>query len=150
MLLKLEMMKQIEISNLRVDGIVETCINVAEINRAREFYQFLFNFEAMVSDERFCALRAGPDVLLLFTQGGSNDPVAIRGGISLRMRHAALATSPLPFPRTRSRLGERDCVSAESKLNRKFSGSEAVPVCIFRDPDANLLELATPGVWPNY
>src|SRR5882724_2605894 len=49
---------------------------------------------------------------------------------SLRMRHAALATSPLPFPRTRSRLGERDCVSVESKLNRKFSGSEAVPACI--------------------
>ena len=26
-----------------MDGIVETCINVAEINRAREFYQSLFN-----------------------------------------------------------------------------------------------------------
>ncbi len=81
MLLKLEMMRPVESSNLRVDGIVETCINVAEINRAREFYQLLFNFEAMVSDERFCALRAGPDVLLLFTQGGSNYPVVIRGGI---------------------------------------------------------------------
>jgi hypothetical protein len=49
---------------------------------------------------------------------------------SLRMRHAVLATLPLPFPRTRSRVGERDCASVESKLNRKFSGSEAVPVCI--------------------
>jgi len=74
-------MRPIKSSNVRVDGIVETCINVAEINRAREFYQSVFNFEAMVSDERFCALRAGPDVLLLFTQGGSNDPVAIPGGI---------------------------------------------------------------------
>ena len=55
--------------------------NVAEINRAREFYQSLFNFEAMVSDERFCALRAERDVLLLFTHGGSNEPVVIRGGI---------------------------------------------------------------------
>ena len=51
------------------------------VNRAREFYQLLFNFEAMVSDERFCAWRAGPDMLLLFNQGGSNDPVVIRGGI---------------------------------------------------------------------
>ena len=65
------MMRPIESSDLRVDGIVETCINIAEINRAREFYQLLFNFEIMVSDERFCALRAGPDVLLLFTKGGS-------------------------------------------------------------------------------
>jgi hypothetical protein len=28
------MMRPIESSNLRVDGIVETCINVAEINRS--------------------------------------------------------------------------------------------------------------------
>jgi len=73
-LLKLEMMRPIESSNLRVDRIV---------NRAREFYQLLFNFEAMVSDERFCAWRAGPDMLLLFNQGGSNDPVVIRGGSEL-------------------------------------------------------------------
>jgi catechol 2,3-dioxygenase-like lactoylglutathione lyase family enzyme len=74
-------MRPSESSNLQVDGIVETCINVAEINRAREFYQSLFNFEAMVSDERFCALRAGSDVLLLFTHGGSNEPVVIGGGV---------------------------------------------------------------------
>ena len=123
-------MRPIESSNLRVDGIVETCINVAEINRAREFYQLLFNFEAMVSDERFCVLRAGPDVLLLFTHGGLMIRSSFPEASSLRMRHAALATSPLPFPRTRSRLGESDCASVESKLNRKFSGSKAVPACI--------------------
>ena len=123
-------MRPIESSNARVNGIVETCINVAEINRAREFYQSVFNFEAMVSDERFCALRAGPDVLLLFTHGGSNDPVAIPGGITLRMRPGALDTSPLPFPRTRSRLGEHGCVSVESKLNQKLIGREVVPACI--------------------
>ena len=50
--------------------------------------------------------------------------------LSLRMRHADQATSPLPFPRTRSRLGEHDCASVESKLNLKFSGREVVPVCI--------------------
>jgi catechol-2,3-dioxygenase len=52
---------------LQVHGIVETCINVAEIPRAREFYQSLFSLEVMVSNERFCALRVGADVLLLFT-----------------------------------------------------------------------------------
>ena len=56
-------------SNLQVRGIVETCINVAEINRAREFYQSLFGFEAMVGDDRFCAFRVGVDVLLIFKHG---------------------------------------------------------------------------------
>jgi catechol 2,3-dioxygenase-like lactoylglutathione lyase family enzyme len=149
-LLKLEMMKQIEISNLRVDGIVETCINVAEINRAREFYQFLFNFEAMVSDERFCALRAGPDVLLLFTQGGSNDPVAIRGGIipphaTRGPGHLAFAISSDALETWRTRL--RECgIEIESEVQWERGGASLY----FRDPDANLLELATPGVWPNY
>src|SRR6476646_2706540 len=46
------------------------------------------------------------------------------------MRHVAPATLPLPFPPTRSRLGERDCASVELKLNRKFSGNEAAPACI--------------------
>jgi hypothetical protein len=130
-LLKLEMMRPIESSNLKVDGIVETCINVAEISRAREFYQSLFNFEAMVSDERFCALRAGPDVLLLFTHGGSNAPVVIRGGvIPPHETRGAGHTLPSPFPRTRSILGEHGCASVELRLNRKFSGSAVVPVCI--------------------
>ena len=58
------MIKPLTNPHLQVHGIAETCINVAEILRAREFYQSLFRFEVMVSDERFCALRVGSDVLL--------------------------------------------------------------------------------------
>ena len=124
------MMRPIESSNLQVDGIVETCINVAEINRAREFYQSLFNFEAMVSDERFCALRAGPDVCCSSLMVGLMNRSLFAEASSLRMRRVVLAILPLPFPRTHSRFGERDCASVESKLNQRFSGSEAVLVCI--------------------
>ena len=66
---------------MHVRGIVETCINVAEINRAREFYQSLFGFDAMVGDDRFCAFRVGTDVLLLFTYGGTEEPVVVSGGV---------------------------------------------------------------------
>ena len=129
-LLKLEMMRPIESSNLQVDGIVETCINVAEINRAVNSincYSILrpwlaTSASALCGLVRMCScssLRAGLMIRLLFAEASS-----------LRMRHVALATSPLPFPLTRSRLGERDCASVESKSNRKFSGSEAGPVCI--------------------
>jgi catechol 2,3-dioxygenase-like lactoylglutathione lyase family enzyme len=149
-LLELEMMRPIESSNLRVEGIVETCINVAEINRALEFYQSLFNFEAMVSDERFCALRAGPDVLLLFTHSGSNESVIIRGGIippheTRGAGHFALAISSEALDAWRTRLRERG-IEIESEVQWERGGTSLY----FRDPDANLLELATPGVWPNY
>ena len=69
---------------------------------------------------------------------------------SLHMRHVAQATSPLPFPQTaletwRTRL--RECgIEIESEVQWERGGASLY----FRDPDANLLELATPGVWPNY
>ena len=149
-ILKLEMMRPIESSNLQVDGIVETCINVAEINRAREFYQSLFHFEVMVSDDRFCALRAGRDVLLLFIRGGSNDPVVIRGGIippheTRGAGHLAFAISSDTLETWRMRLCECG-IEIESEVQWERGGASLY----FRDPDANLLELATPGVWPNY
>ena len=127
-MLKSEMMRPIESS--RVYGIIETCINVAEINRAREFYQSLFNFEAMVSDERFCALRAGPDVLLLFTHGGSNEPVVIRGGIippheTRGAGHLAFAISSDALETWRARL--RECgIEIESEVQWE----RAAPACI--------------------
>jgi catechol 2,3-dioxygenase-like lactoylglutathione lyase family enzyme len=137
-------------SHLPVHGIVETCINVAEINRARESYQSLFSFEVMVSDERFCALRAGPDVLLLFTHGGSNEPVAIRGGIippheTRGAGHLAFAVSSDTLAAWRIRLMELG-IRIESEVQWERGGTSLY----FRDPDANLLELATPGVRPNY
>ena len=147
---KSEMMRLIESSNLQVDRIVETCINVAEINRAREFYQSLFSFEAMVCDERFCALRAGPDVLLLFTHGGSNEPLVIRGGVippheTGGAGHLAFAIPSDALDTWRTRLRESG-IEIESEVQWERGGASLY----FRDPDANLLELATPGVWPNY
>jgi catechol 2,3-dioxygenase-like lactoylglutathione lyase family enzyme len=143
-------MRPIESSNLRVNGIVETCMNVAEIDRSREFYQSLFDFEVMVSDERFCALRAGQDVLLLFTQGGSDKPVAIPGGIippheTRGAGHLAFSISGESLEAWRIRLRERG-IEIESEVRWERGGTSLY----FKDPDANLLELATPGVWPNY
>ena len=136
--------------HLQVNGIVETCINVAEIDRARKFYQSLFDLEVMVSDERFCALRAGTDVLLLFTHGGSNDRVVLPGGIvppheTRGAGHLAFAISSDLLADWRTRL--RECgVEIESEVKWERGGTSL----FFKDPDANLLELATPGVWANY
>jgi catechol 2,3-dioxygenase-like lactoylglutathione lyase family enzyme len=136
--------------NLQVRGIVETCINVAEINRAREFYQSLFGFEAMISDDRFCALRIGSDVLLLFTHDGSKEPVIVPGGVippheTGGAGHFAFAISADALAAWRRRLRERG-VEIESEVRWERGGTSLY----FRDVDDNLLELATPGVWPNY
>jgi catechol 2,3-dioxygenase-like lactoylglutathione lyase family enzyme len=134
----------------QVDGVVETCINVAEIRRAREFYRSLFSLEVMAGDDRFCALRVGKDVLLLFVRGGSDRAAPLPGGVvppheTLGSGHFAFAVSPETLPGWRARLLEHG-VQIESEVRWERGGTSIY----FRDPDNNLLELATPGIWANY
>jgi len=120
------------------------------MNRAREFYESLFGFEIMTSDERFCAFRVGHDVLLLFTEGESKNPVQLEGGIipphdTLGAGHFAFAISPNTLAEWRAFLRQRG-VTIESQVRWERGGASLY----FRDPDNNLVELATPGIWPNF
>lgn len=137
-------------SSPQVQGILETCINVSDMKRAREFYQSLFGFEVMTSDERFCAFRVGHDVLLLFKEGESKKPVQLEGGIipphdTLGAGHFAFAISPNMLEGWRAFLSEQG-VEIESEVRWERGGTSLY----FRDPDNNLVELGTPGIWPNY
>ena len=138
------------ISSLRVKGIVETCINVSDMVRARKFYESLFGFEAMVSDGRFCAFHVGANVLLLFTEGASDKPIHL--GIGVIPPHATRGAGHLAFAIAadalhswRMRLREHE-IEIESEVRWERGGTSLY----FRDPDDNLVELATPGVWRNY
>ena len=135
---------------LRIDRVVETCINVDDIARARKFYESVFGFATMYSDERLCELAIGTTVLMLFARGKFTKPVTIPGGVvpphdTSGAGHVAFAISADTLTAWRSRL--RDCdVAVESEVQWERGGTSLY----FRDPDDNLLELATPGVWPNY
>lgn len=133
-----------------VHGVVETCLNVAEIRRARVFYESVLGLEAMMGDERFCAFRLGRDVLLLFLRGGSDRPVQLPGGVvppheTAGAGHLAFAVAPETLPDWRLRLRARG-IEIESEVEWERGGTSIY----FRDPDNNLLELATPGIWANY
>jgi catechol 2,3-dioxygenase-like lactoylglutathione lyase family enzyme len=135
-------------SSPQVQGILETCINVSDMSHAREFYQSLFGFEVMTSDERFCAFRVGQDVLLLFTEGESKQPVQLEGGIipphePLGAGHFAFAISPNTLEEWRIFLGERG-IKIESEVRWERGGTSLY----FRDPDNNLIEIAR--IWLNY
>ena len=136
----------------RVGGIVETCINVADMSLAREFYQSLFGFEVMAGDDddRFCAFRVENDVLLLFKENGSDAPVTLPGGVipphaTQGAGHFALAVASDDLEDWRARLREHG-ILIESEVRWERGGTSLY----FRDPDNNLVELATPGVWANY
>ena len=134
----------------RVQQILETCINVSDMDRARKFYQSLFGFEVMTTDDRFCAFQVGHDVLLLFTAGASDNPVRLEGGAipphhTQGAGHFAFGISPDTLADWRALL-DRQEVAIESEVKWERGGTSLY----FRDPDNNLLELATPGIWPNF
>src|SRR5260221_5453437 len=50
-----------------LSAILETCLYVTDLTRARTFYETLFGYSVMAADDRFCAFEAGErQVLLLF------------------------------------------------------------------------------------
>jgi catechol 2,3-dioxygenase-like lactoylglutathione lyase family enzyme len=135
-----------------VGGIVETALIVEHTDRAADFYQELLGLALIVKTERLSVLDAGPKhVLLLFQRGGSLDGVdtpggRIPGGMDATGRgHMAFGVAAPDLQAWRGWL-EKNAIAIESEVRWALGGTSLY----FRDLDGNLLELATPGIWPNY
>jgi catechol 2,3-dioxygenase-like lactoylglutathione lyase family enzyme len=135
----------------QVTGILETSLYVADVERAKSFYQSLFGFECLLTDERLCALAVdGKQVLLLFRKRGSVNSVEIPGGTipghdGSGEMHVAFSIALSQFEEWRKRLQEQN-VAIESTVRWPRGGQSLY----FRDLDNHLIELATPGVWSIY
>jgi catechol 2,3-dioxygenase-like lactoylglutathione lyase family enzyme len=132
-------------------GILETALYVDDLERAKQFYKSVFPVEELASDDRFCALAvARRQVLLLFARGATAQPIALPGGAI--PPHGGAGRSHMAFS-----IAGADLDAWEAELTGKrisIEGRAAWPgggrSIFFRDPDGNLLELATPGTWPIY
>jgi catechol 2,3-dioxygenase-like lactoylglutathione lyase family enzyme len=135
----------------QVTGILETSLYVADVERAKSFYQSLFGFECLLTDERLCALAVdGKQVLLLFRKRGSVNSVEIPGGTipghdGSGEMHVAFSIALSQFEEWRERLQEQN-VAIESTVRWPRGGQSLY----FRDLDNHLIELSTPGVWSIY
>jgi catechol 2,3-dioxygenase-like lactoylglutathione lyase family enzyme len=136
---------------MRIRGVLETALHVADPARSAAFYRRLFGFEVLLESDRLVALDvAGRNVLLLFLLGGTSEPFAVEGGVipphgGSGQLHLAFAIVAEDFEPWRRRL-ESDGIAIESVVQWPGGGSSLY----FRDPDGHLVELATPGIWPVY
>ena len=135
----------------KIAGVIETAIHVGNVERSAAFYEGLFGFKKMLGDDRFCAFDVGGhDVFLLFRRGGTTEPISTPGGMipphdgSGRM-HFAFAISAADWDAWLAKLKAAG-IKIESIVNWPAGGRSVY----FRDPDDHLVELATPGMWPNY
>ncbi|HEY2762067.1 MAG TPA: VOC family protein [Pirellulales bacterium] len=135
----------------KLNGILETSLYVADVDRSARFYESLFGFARMFTDNRLCAMSIlGNQVLLLFLRGASVEPVPLAGGVlpphdGSGTTHLAFACTAGELQQWEKRLSELE-VPVESRVAWERGGHSIY----FRDPDENLIELATPGIWPIY
>lgn len=134
----------------RLQGLLESSLYVADLQRSVNFYQELFGFELIHSEnDRLRALSvSGKQVLLLFRLGGSRSATETPNGAipphdGCGTLHLAFAVDAADLEKWRERLREHN-VPIESEV--RCGGTSLY----FRDPDDHLVELITPGCWPIY
>jgi catechol 2,3-dioxygenase-like lactoylglutathione lyase family enzyme len=134
-----------------VTGVLETCLYVDDMARARTFYDSVLELPVMVAEERLTVYDAGPaSALILFLRGATTEPVAMSGGTipshdGHGPLHFALAVPAGSLEDWRRHLAQQG-VALEGEVTWRAGGTSIY----FRDLDAHLIELATPGLWRNY
>ena len=138
-------------SRPRVTGMLETCIHVEDVARSAHFYESLFGFSCLEADERFCAFDVGGrDVLILFRRGGTGEPVKLPGGVIPPHDGSGHLHFALAIPAGDLTAWEKRLAQAGIKIESRVKWARGGESLYFRDLDGHLVELATPGIWPNY
>ncbi|WP_429001927.1 VOC family protein [Xanthomonas campestris] len=131
--------------------MLETGVYVADLERACAFYSRVLGLQPMHRDTRMAAYAIAPgQVLLLFLQGSTATTVTLPGGTipphdGQGRLHFALAIATDALPAWEAHL-QACAVTIEGRTHWPGGGESLY----FRDPDQHLVELATPGLWPNY
>jgi catechol 2,3-dioxygenase-like lactoylglutathione lyase family enzyme len=134
-----------------VSHLLETALYVEDLTRSRDFYTRLMGWPVFLEDDRMVALGIpGGAVLLLFVHGGSvqgSDTPAghIPGHDGRGVLHLAFAIAPDVLEAWAGHLAAQG-VAVESRITWPRGGTSLY----FRDPDGHSVEVATPGLWPNY
>jgi catechol 2,3-dioxygenase-like lactoylglutathione lyase family enzyme len=135
----------------KIGSVLETALYVGDLERAARFYEDILGLSPLYRDERLCAFDCGPgSVLLLFLRGSTSETLRLSGGEippheGEGRLHFALAIAAEDLVAWERRLVEHKLV-VEARMKWPRGGTSLY----FRDPDANLVELATPGLWANF
>ena len=132
-------------------GLLETALYVEDPERTAQFYERVFQMERLYEEERLIALNIiNQQVLLFFRRGASSGINVVPGGIipphdGEGRLHIAFAIDGTERSVWRAWLQAQN-VPLEAEVIGERGGTSLY----FRDPDENLIELATPGLWKIY
>jgi len=134
-----------------LNGVIETALYVDNLDRASRFYEDVLGLSSIDANDRLRAFGvAGHSVLLLFKRGASNHVMQLSDGTigphdGHGKLHLAFSISKDDLAAWEAHLAAKN-VLIESTVRWPRGGISVY----FRDPDDNLVELATPGLWSIY
>jgi catechol 2,3-dioxygenase-like lactoylglutathione lyase family enzyme len=138
----------------RIERVLETALYVKDIGRSVDFYRRVLGFGVLSKSgepERLAAMDVGGvHVLLLFKAGATTNDVNIPGGRIPGFDGGGNGHVAFPVPNEELRAWENRLAQHGIAIESSVKWERGGQSIYFRDPDGNLLELATPGVWATY
>ena len=134
-----------------IAGILETAVYCDDLERAHRFYAGVLGLPRLLDTPRMMTYAAAPgQVLLVFRRGMTREDSDSPGGTvpghhSEGPAHFAFAIAADRYDDWKDRL-TRCGIAIISEVAWPKGGRSFY----FHDPDGNVLEMATPGLWPNY
>ena len=139
---------------LQIDRILETTLYVEEMDRAVAFYQRIFEFPVLARSAepgRLTGLDVGgSQVLLLCKIGASRQAIMTPGGKIPPNDGSGNSHLAFPIAVSEFEVWEKRLLETGIPIESKVKWDRGGQSLYFRDPDGNLLELATPGLWSIY
>ncbi len=135
----------------RIKGVLETAVYVDDLRAAHRFYGECLGLERVLDTPRMLTYAVAPaQVLLVFRRGMTKDDSDTSGGLvpghhSEGPAHFAFAIEAAHYEGWKAHLRSHGIVVTSEVVWSKGGRS-----LYFNDPDGNVLEMATPGLWPNY
>ncbi len=134
-----------------IRGIVETALYVDDLVRAHAFYGGVLGLERVLDTPRMYTYAvARSQVLLVFRRGMTHEDSESPGGTvpghhSEGPAHFAFAIRLEDYDAWRAYLG-----TAGVQIRSEVTWPPGGRSLYFDDPAGNVVEMATPGLWPNY
>lgn len=128
---------------MQLSSIKETCLYISNIDHSREFYHDKLGLEIIAEvDNRHIFFRVGQDVLLCFIAETTKNETRLPPHFASGKQHMAFEVPIEEYEDCKEELTNNGI-----QITHEHEWRENCKSFYFEDPDNNVLEIVTPGLW---